>query len=295
MRMLATLITLVGVHSFLKGPAVANNPNLDTLNPNLNTLLFYTCVTPQVGNQCEEGFTLDQQGIITRGVSSNFTTIEAGRAANISTLFAVHDTFFENGAGLRKDWTQAWAALQTKLEPLIRSKVVVGFFVGDELFPGKISLQDFKTALQAMQVMKKEYPWLITWENEGGTTWVNSFKKELGGVPEELDIISCDDYYMWENNSDTPQSQADGHRAFYEREIYPLLKPHQKVYLVPGSFGTRDTSGPYPSPYSRGNKTYCYDGTFDVSVLPTLHHFCLFASCIPLACSIHMHTRSTGM
>ena len=24
-------------------------------NPNLNTLLFYTCVTPQIGNQCEEG------------------------------------------------------------------------------------------------------------------------------------------------------------------------------------------------------------------------------------------------
>ena len=39
-------------------------------NPNLNTLLFYTCVTPQVGNQCEEGFTLDQAGVVTGGFSS---------------------------------------------------------------------------------------------------------------------------------------------------------------------------------------------------------------------------------
>jgi hypothetical protein len=232
-------------------------------NPNLKTLLFYTCVTPQIGNQCEEGFTLDQAGIVTRGFSSNFSTIEAGKTANISTFFAVHDTFFQNGAGLRKDWKQSWAALQIKLEPLIQSKTVVGFFVGDELFPGKISLEDFKTALQALQVMKTKYPWLVTWENEGGTGWVQSFKKELGGIPDELDIVSCDDYYMWVNNTDTPQSQADGHRAFYEKEIYPLLKPHQKVFLVPGSFGTHESAGPYPPRYPSGNKTYCYDGTFD--------------------------------
>jgi hypothetical protein len=45
------------------------------------------------------GFTLDQAGIITRGFENNFTTIAAGKKANITTLFAVHDTFFQNGAG----------------------------------------------------------------------------------------------------------------------------------------------------------------------------------------------------
>lgn len=231
-------------------------------NPNLNTLLFYTCVTPQVGNQCEEGFTLDQAGVVTGGFSSNFTTIQRGRAANISSLFAVHDTFFENGKGLRKDWKAAWAALQVKLEPYLQDKSVVGFFVGDELFPGKISVQDFMTALQALQTMKAKYPWLVTWENEGGTRWVKDFKQ---GIPAELDIISFDDYYMWpQGTGTTPQGQADGHRKFYEDEVYPLLKPHQKVYLVPGAFGTHDPrAGPMPSPYSHGNQTYCYDVTFD--------------------------------
>ena len=38
------------------------NPNLaaSVANPNLATLLFYTCVTKEVKNQCNESFTLDQ-------------------------------------------------------------------------------------------------------------------------------------------------------------------------------------------------------------------------------------------
>jgi len=92
-------------------------------------LLFYTCVTPQIGNQCEEGFTLDQAGVATSGFSSNFTTIRAGRAKNMTSLFAVHDTFFENGKGMRKDWEEAWGALQAKLVPLIEDRTVVGFFI----------------------------------------------------------------------------------------------------------------------------------------------------------------------
>jgi hypothetical protein len=35
---------------------------------------------------------------------------------------------------------------------------------------------------------KQQYPWLVTWENEGGTGWVSYFNKT--GVPPELDIIS---------------------------------------------------------------------------------------------------------
>ena len=227
-------------------------------NPNLKHLLFYTCVTPQVGNQCEEGFTADQIGIATTGVSSNFTTIEAGRAHNISFLFAVHDTFFLNGKGLRPDWNAAWAALLAKLVPLIETRVVVvGFFIGDELFPGKISLADFMSCLGALAAAKATYPWLITWENEGGLNWVADFKKN--GVPAELDVISLDDYYM----GTTPSSEAAGHRKFYEDEIYPLLKPHQKVFLVPGSFATHDANNTRGGKaYPKGNATFCYGGTF---------------------------------
>ena len=84
-----------------------------------------------------------------------------------------------------------------------------------------------------------------------------------GGVPDELDIISLDDYYMWTDHVYSPQSQVNGHRTFYEHELYPLLKPHQKVLIVPGSFGTHDPRGPTPPRYPKGNHTYCYGATFD--------------------------------
>ena len=59
-----------------------------TASASLDALLFYTCVTPQVGNQCEEGFTLDQMGLTTAAFSQNLTTVAAGRAqGNVTTLY----------------------------------------------------------------------------------------------------------------------------------------------------------------------------------------------------------------
>lgn len=156
------------------------------------------------------------------------------------------------------------------LAPLVESGAVVGFFVGDELFPGKISLSDFTTCIRALQKFKDSHAALklVTWENEGSTGWVKDFAKD--GIPDELDVISMDDYYMWDwnnetdvdTNDDTPQKQVDGHRRFYEQKIYPLLKPHQRVFIVPGSFATRDSRpASAVKGYPLGNRTYCYNGT----------------------------------
>ena len=91
-----------------------------------------TCVTKEVHNQCEESFSLDQAGIANMGFSNNFSTIAAGAAQNISTLFSIHDTFYnaDGSKGMRPDWQAAWAALQTELVPFIENRSVVGFFVG---------------------------------------------------------------------------------------------------------------------------------------------------------------------
>lgn len=50
------------------------------------------------------------------------------------------------------------------------------------------------------------------------------------GLPAALDITSIDDYYL----------TVDEHREWYTSKLYPLLAPHQKVFLVPGSYGTRN-------------------------------------------------------
>ena len=207
-----------------------------TANPNLATLLFYTCVTKEVKNQCNESFTLDQAESANAGFTDNFTTIEQGHRVGMSSFFATHDIFFENGKGMRPDWEARWADASKKLAPLIEARKVVGFFLGDELLSGgKISVANLSTALKAVDALKKQYPTynLVAWENEGGgkptSRWVNYVNTELGGMlPPELDAFSIDDYSL----------DAAGHRQFYESTIYPMLHPHQSVFLVPGSYST---------------------------------------------------------
>ena len=119
-------------------------------NPNLATLLFYTCVTKEVKNQCNESFTLDQAESANAGFTANFTTIEQGHLVGMSSLFATHDVFFENGKGMRPDWEARWADASKKLAPLIEARKVVGFFLGDELLSGgKISVANLSTASSA--------------------------------------------------------------------------------------------------------------------------------------------------
>ncbi len=103
----------------------------------LHTLLHYQCVTKEVANQCEESFTLAQRGYANRGFTANFSLIDlAHKEAGISSLFAVHDTFFSNGQGLEPGWKEAWHSLAEKLNPLVHNGRVSGIFLGDELLSG---------------------------------------------------------------------------------------------------------------------------------------------------------------
>lgn len=51
------------------------------------------------------------------------------------------------------------------------------------------------------------------------------------GLPPALDITSIDDYYM----------TVAEHREWYTTKLYPLLSSHQRVFLVPGSYGALPT------------------------------------------------------
>ena len=234
-----------------------------------STLLFYTCATKEVANQCDESFSLDQQGIANRGFSANTTTITAGAAKGITTLFSTHDTFFRNGAGMRPDWKTAWSEIQLEIDPLIRSGAIVGFFAGDELVSGgKITRAELITCLDALALAKAKYAKLgmplFTWANEGGEVWVEQFN--ASGIPASLDVVSIDDYYM--DADGTPESQVRGHREWYESKLYPLLNSKQRVFVVPGSFATRNGNGPTTGRYAKGNATFCYRDAKTSAVTP---------------------------
>lgn len=197
------------------------------VNPSLCYLLFYTCLTPEVDNQCDEGYTLDQAGIVNLGFTNSTTLAVAGRKVNISSLFAVHGVFFENGVGMRPGWEARWEAAKARVLPLIEAGTIIGFFLGDELISGKdISVENVTTAANAVGTLKATYPHLFSWLNEGGTGWV----KKLGAspLPHNVDVISIDDYSL----------TVDQHRAFYTSTLYPKLSGRQRTFVVPGSYGS---------------------------------------------------------
>eukprot|EP01052_Picozoa_sp_SAG31_P038846 SAG31_NODE_5267_length_2642_cov_2.352340_2_plen_312_part_00 len=83
------------------------------------------------------------------------------------------------------------------------------------------------------------------WANEccGTITGASGGPGEWRHIPPELDYISYDCYsvpelvpgsarYRWNGSAEVVMA-----RSSYEREIYPLLHPHQLVMQVPGLFG----------------------------------------------------------
>ena len=243
----ALLLSCVGLAAGAAVAIAANNTS------HLKHLLFYTCATKEVLNQCEESFTLDQNESANLGFTSNLTTaVDGFREANMRTLYAVHDIFFANEQGMQKDYLTNWKNAKSVLHPLILEGVIAGFFIGDELFPGKISVQNLTTALSLVAAFKEEFPpsirdSLIVWENEGGTSWVDYVNKELGGkLPAGLDVFSIDDYSM----------TVEQHREFHEQTIYPMLHPHQRVWLVPGAFATNGAENQSKSEWCCGGDTF---------------------------------------
>ena len=84
-------------------------------------------------------------------------------------------------------------------------------------------------------------PTLKLWANEccGTVAGAKGGPGEWLHIPPELDYISYDCYSVPERSNDggyhwNGTAEVAMARAAYEREIYPLLHPHQRVMQVPG-------------------------------------------------------------
>jgi hypothetical protein len=195
-------------------------------------LSFYTCL----GNPfpCHDwGFIpATQKGWLTTGFTNDTALVKSGAAAGIASMFYIGDIFFEFGKGLRPDHAERWQAQAPEVEALVAAGQIVGFFVGDELVSGKdISWEDVVTAVRVLNPLKKKYEHLFVWQNEGGTApWRKPPKLQGGKIPAEIDVISIDAYSLSPNAT----------RQWYEDTLYPLLNTStQRVFVVPGSFGSR--------------------------------------------------------
>ena len=64
----------------------------------------------------------------------------------------------------------------------------------------------------------------------------------LDKVAPDLDLISVDLYEGYLPSDPNGTAEAVAARAFVEKEVYPRLAPHQKIMVVPGTFGCSNTS-----------------------------------------------------
>ena len=224
----AAAVTAAEPRPEVVAPAPANSSSTSSTS-SLCHLSFYTCL----GNPfpCRDwGFIpADQKGWLTTGFTNDTTLVRAGAEAGIVSLFYIGDIFFEFDKGLRPDYAERWHVRAQEVEELITSGSIVGFFVGDELVSGKkISWEDIVTAVRLLSPLKSKHPHLFVWQNEGGTGWES--KLPSGMLPAEIDVISIDDYAKSPNAT----------RSWYTETLYQVLNAsHQRVFIVPGSFGSR--------------------------------------------------------
>ena len=89
----------------------------------------------------------------------------------------------------------------------------------------------------------------ILYENEcgdslagGGMAHGHPVGPPLDKVAPDLDLISVDLYEGYLPSDPNGTAEAVAARAFVEKEVYPRLAPHQKIMVVPGTFGCSNTS-----------------------------------------------------
>eukprot|EP01048_Picozoa_sp_COSAG05_P004202 COSAG05_NODE_217_length_13794_cov_5.734064_13_plen_121_part_00 len=70
-----------------------------------------------------------------------------------------------------------------------------------------------------------------------GQSWTIPIK-----LPEELDLISIDSYVGRNLCDGNPTKELEVFKTFLEKQLKPRLHQHQRVLLVPGLYGDRNTT-----------------------------------------------------
>jgi hypothetical protein len=165
---------------------------------------------------------------------------QAAHTLGQTSLLLTFDTFFTTVPRrmiLRPDWQARWQAQAAQVMPLLQSRVISGFNLGDELVWNCLDPSNLTVVANAVRA---SFPTAILWYNEA-TPPLASNVDSCGhnnlnySIPEALDIISTDIYHMDGAATGWVVSHV---KPFYETYIFPRLGAQQRVMLVPGSFGS---------------------------------------------------------
>lgn len=210
---LSSLFFLLGSAS-----AASNNPNLQWLT----TYDFSPNVTHGWQNLVSgDGATFDDM-------------IQAYKEYGMNAMPQVPKTIWDlENHGLAVDWEAQTEAFVADLVPYIKSGMVAGIFLGDELCTARprLALSNFTLVIDKLRGLigprdaATQTPFLYANENAQMRDWAM--------VPASLDYISIDRYNTPNTNG---TAEVVSVHEYYTGTLYPRLHPHQAVFLVPGIY-----------------------------------------------------------
>jgi len=124
-------------------------------------------------------------------------------------------------------WSSETDKFVTELQPGIKNGTYAGVFMGDEICCSGTPLANLTAVANKLRAGLGSTAVIYTNECSEIHEWDT--------VPDALDYISID-FYDEHNTNGTGECDKD--RQFYEQIIYPKMKPHQGVLLVPGVFAS---------------------------------------------------------
>jgi hypothetical protein len=166
----------------------------------------------------------------------------------------------QNETGLLDGWEQSLSSALIAAEPHLRSGALAGIFLGDERCCSGIPFTNVTAVADAVKsFLNRTAPNALVYINECSTPFDECQKANPSiacwgpTVPASIDAISLDIYHHagcdnYANCSD-PASEVETARAFVNAHVVPRMLPHQRLFIVPGTFGdwNESRSGPIAS------------------------------------------------
>lgn len=174
----------------------------------------------------------------------------------------------KNGSGLQPGWESALERIMDRALPLLKSGILRGIFMGDEICCSHVPYANF-SAVASIVRQKLDGTDAIIYANEctqpfvrTGETWTIPSKLDpaldyisIDSCPSErcfLELITlavsltreaCSHVDVGRNLCDgSTTKELEVFKTFLEEQLRPRLHDHQRVLLVPGLYGDRNTT-----------------------------------------------------
>eukprot|EP01050_Picozoa_sp_SAG11_P008995 SAG11_NODE_821_length_7010_cov_9.308783_5_plen_321_part_00 len=149
--------------------------------------------------------------------------VSFGLPANCSEMRLV-----AHGGSLTPEWQQLLDAIIAVHQPYFDNHTFVGFFIDDELIATHTWSCEAMAAIST--TLKQRNPHILLYSNEGGC-WPCLGSTTGDQIMKAMDYFSYDRYRGYKD-------EASVSRAWAEANLYPHMRPNQKLLLVPGLYAT---------------------------------------------------------